>query len=222
MNFYEITLRAMHKLLTDCGEQEYAACIADCLEQWTSNADMAPLLQAFSKKGKFAHFAFEHTVFPTEERNYWTQQLFGGLTAMAMQLAKFAGEGKSVDIRFIRQHFGYPAEMITGSMCADCQSRQISMADIDRYISMQVISAAIVDGLEAGDLTKATEEIMQVKWKDIKALRDKAQLRALNTNVDVSSGRMPMTVCMKCGGKNIRPCRFLKSVKELVFVPLSH
>lgn len=221
MQFYETTLKAMHKLLSDCGEQPYADYLADCLVQWREHADTSPFLKGFSQKGIFEHFSFEHTRFPSAESNYWTQQLFGGLTAMAMQLARFENEGKKIDIGFIRKHFGHPAEVISGSRCEDCGTKQICQADIDRYISMQVISTAIADGLEAGNLTRTVEQIMQVTDREIITLRERSRLRAANTGVNVSSGRTPMAVCTKCGGKNIRSCRFLKSLREPKFVELS-
>lgn len=220
MQYFEITLSAMHKLLTDCGEQRYADYLADCLEQWRTGGHTEPFLKGFSQNGVFEHFAFEHTLFASAESNYWTQQLFGGLTAMGMQLARFINEGKSMDIAFIRRYFGHPAELITGTKCENCGATQLGLDDIDRYISVQVISTAIADGLESGDLSRKVEEIMKGTFREITVLRERARLRAANTGVNISSSRTPVTVCMKCGGRNIRPCRFLKSVREMVFVEL--
>lgn len=221
MDYFDITLRAMEKLLSDCNEDRYAAYISECVGRWEKSRDIMYLLKGFSENGLFAEFAFQDTVFASDEKSYWTQQLFGGLTAMAIQLARFYREGKNIDIAFIRKNFGFPAQVIEGSVCEGCGARQINAADIDRYISTQVISGAVADGLEAGDLTKTVEQIMNVTYTDITVGRERAKLRAANTGVDVSSARKPATFCMRCGSGKIKSCRFLKSLKKPEFVPLS-
>lgn len=222
MNYYEITIRAMEKLLSDCREDKYAAYISDCVGRWQSSRDVNCFLRGFSENGLFAEFAFQQTEFSSAENRFWTQQLFGGLTAMAMQLARFYSERRKIDIAFIRKYFGHPAEVIEGSMCESCGAKQINAADIDRYISMEVISGAIADGLEAGDLNGITGEIMNARHRYITAGRENARLRALNTGVDVCSDIRPMTVCIRCGSRKIKTCRFLKSLKKTEFVALSH
>lgn len=221
MNFFETSAKGMEKVLRECKEDYYADYIAESLEKWTENKDTSYFIQGFSKKGRFENFSFQNTVFATPEREYWTHQYFGGLVAMALQLAKFEREGKTISIDFIKQHFGHPAEVISGTLCTDCGAREFSMLDIDRYITSPVISGAIIAGLEKGDLSEITEQIMTVSYVPLFVQREQASLRASNSNVSVSSAREPAKVCLKCGGKNIQKCRYLKSLKKMSFVALN-
>ncbi len=221
MKFYEISVRAMEKVLRDCGEDSYADYISECLVKWTASSDTEHFLKAFSKGGKFDKFNFDKVKFESEEKKYWTSQYFGGLVAMAMQLAKFERDGRNVSIDFIKSNFGHQAEVISGSMCGNCKTKYINMADIDRYVTIPVVSGAIIEGLEKGDLIDITEQVMNLSYKRLSKERDEARLRAANTNIDVSSGRTPISICLKCGGKNIGKCRFLKSLKKNSFVALT-
>ena len=211
----------MEKVLRDCKEDTYADYIAESLEKWAENKDTSFFIAGFSKKGCFEEFAFQNTSFTSSEKEYWTRQYFGGLVAMALQLAKFESQGKSISIDFIKQHFGHPAEIISGTLCEDCGAREFSMLDIDRYVTSPVISGAIISGLEKGDLSEITEQIMDAVYVPLLVEREHATLRAANSGVSVSSTREPAKVCLKCGGKNVRKCRYLKSLKKMSFVPLN-
>ena len=79
MDYFEITLRGMRKVLDLCGEDTYRAYIDDCIEGYSAKGDVGLLMKGFSPKGVFADFHFENTVFLTEEKRFWTEQLFGGL-----------------------------------------------------------------------------------------------------------------------------------------------
>ena len=221
MKFYETSIKAMEKVLRDTKEDFYADYIKECIQKWESSNDTSCFTKGFSKKGRFENFTFQTTEFSSEENRYWTQQYFGGLVAMAMQLAKFITEGKTIDIGFIKKNFGHQAEVISGSVCTDCGTKQFSMSDIDRYITIPVISGGIIEGLEKEDLTDITEQIMNCTYDRLVKEREQAKERAANSNVSVSSSREPMTICTKCGGKSISKCRFLKSLKKNTFVALS-
>ena len=221
MKFYETSIKAMEKVLKDTKEDFYADYISECIQKWESSKDTTYFIKGFSKKGRFENFTFQNTAFPSEESRYWTQQYFGGLVAMAMQLAKFINEGKTIDIDFIKKNFGHQAEVISGSVCSSCGTKQFSMADIDKCVTIPVISGGIIEGLEKEDLTDITEQIMNCTYGRLVKEREQAKERAANTNVSVSSSRTAMTVCTKCGGKNISKCRFLKSLKKNAFVALS-
>ena len=106
MKFYETSIKAMEKVLRDTKEDFYADYIKECIQKWESSKDTSYFTKGFSKKGRFENFTFQTTEFSSEENRYWTQQYFGGLVAMAMQLAKFITEGKTIDIGFIKKNFG--------------------------------------------------------------------------------------------------------------------
>ena len=221
MDYFEITLRGMRKVLDLCGEDTYRAYIDDCIEGYSAKGDVGLLMKGFSPKGVFADFHFENTVFPTEEKRFWTEQLFGGLVAMSVQLARFKAEHTPFDITFIREHFGHPAEIIEGSVCAGCGLKTITALDIDRYVTMPVIAEAIVEGIDRGDLEARVVQITDLSYPKLKYERDDASVRAINTDISVSSGRTRPTVCLRCGGKNIKTVKFLKSLRKKEFVMLS-
>lgn len=221
MKFFEISVRAMENILKECGETSYADYISDCLLKWSASSDTEYFLKGFSKGGKFERFDFSDTKFESEEQKYWITQYFGGLVAMAVQLAKFEREGKNISLDFIRRNFGHQAEVISGVICENCKTKYINMSDIDRYITMPVISGAIIEGLEKGELTDITQQIMNLSYKKLSKERDEAKLRAANTSIDVSSDRTAIAICLKCGGKNFKRCRFLKSLKKNSFVALT-
>ncbi len=221
MNFYELTLETLIQVLTDSSEDLKASYLSDCLSRWKSRSDVDYFIRGFSDKGVFADFHFANSTFSSEEQRFWTQQLFGGLVAMAMQLARFHKEKKPISIGFIRQNFGHQAEVIHGTVCQDCGARLVNALDIDRYITMPVISEAIVEGLDHDDLKKRAAEVMALTYPRLGSEREKAKLRAANTNITVSSDRKPQTMCFRCGSKNLKTNRFLKSLRKNEFVMLS-
>lgn len=221
MEFYEITLKGMQKLLNDCNEKVYADIIADCIAAWQARQDTDCMLKEFATGGRFRTFQFKKEDFSSLEQNFWVQQLFGGLVAMVIQLAGFIRENKTVDIAFIRRNFGRPTDVLTGMKCSSCGQRQVSQLDIDKYISLPIIAKRIADGLENNTLDKEIETIISVSAPEIQRERNNAQLRAANTKLIVSDSRTPMKFCPSCGNQKLEPCRFLKSVKEPIFVPLN-
>ncbi len=220
MEFYEITLKAMKKLLDDCNEKDYADMIKDCLEGWHKRQDTDCFLREFAKGGRFRTFQFKPEDFASGEQNFWVQQLFGGLVAMAIQLAGAIREKRTIDIGFIRKNFGRPSEVINGKKCSDCGKRQISGLDIDKYISLPIIAKRIADGLENNTLDTQIDSIISVSAPEISHERKATELRAANTGLLIV-GENASAFCPACGSKKLVPCRLLKSLKEPVFVPLN-
>ena len=221
MDFLAPTLEGMGLILTECGETGYAENIKASLESWTNNHDAETFIKSFSKGGYFESFSFADTKFPSEEHRFWITQMFGGLVAMGMQLARFEKDNRIMTIEFMRRNFGHQPEVISGARCGACGAKELNTADIDRYITPYVISRLIIDGLESNRLDKNIASVMDVSSKEISAQRAEALLRANNTGVSVSDSRTTMTRCSHCGSTNILRCRFLKSLKKPVFVALS-
>lgn len=221
MHYFESTLTAMKKLLDMGKEYRYAVFLGDCIADYQNNKSTDRFRKGFSQGGLFESFAFRPSDFDTEEQLFWATQLFGGMVAMAAQLARFESSGRVITIDFMRKHFGHPAEVVSGSKCGGCGYKEITAADIDRYITPPVVAAVIVDGLEEGSLLQKTEELIN----GMPALREKeraeAKERAANTGIAVSDGRAVMKRCPSCGGTDIVKCRFLKSLKTRGFVALS-
>lgn len=221
MDFYRITLEGMKKLLDDCNKKSYSDMIEYSLEKWNSRKDTNFFVTLFSEKGSFQELTFDVSEFSSQEKLFWTQQLFSALAAMAIQLADFIKHKKSCDINFIRTHFGHPAQMISGSACANCGARQINIDDVDRYISSSIIAKRVVDGLENGNLNENIEAIMTLSAPEIQREREHTKTRIMNSSVPFSQNRTRQTFCLNCGSKDIKKCKFLKSIKDVVFVPLS-
>ena len=139
MTYYEQTLTQMKRLLDDCKEHRYASFLADCLTDYADSKDVARFQKGFSGSGIFENFSFRDSDFDDPALAFWTVQLFGGLTAMAIQLAKFEVANRSMDIPFMRKHFGHPAEVIGGMKCRQCGKRFINAMDIAKYITPPVI-----------------------------------------------------------------------------------
>lgn len=219
MGFYEITLKGMHKILKDFKEDQYADIVEKCIDQWQKKHDTYCMLQEFADKGRFRTFKFKSQDFSSVEQSFWVQQLFGGLVAMMIQLAQFENQKKNVSIDFIRKNFGISSDVLTGVMCTSCGKRQTSFLDIDKYISLPIIAKRIADGLEKGSLDDEIDSITSVSAPEIERERSNAKLRVANTSIPVfDSSDTP--VCPSCGNKKFTVCKFLKSVKEPVFIPL--
>ena len=120
MEFYEITLKGMKKILDDCKEETYSEIVGKCLAKWQSDKDVKCMLMEFSDNGRFRTFRFRPTDFSSVEQAFWTNQLFGGLVAMMIQLGGFILDGKTVGIDFIRSNFGRPTDVLTGCKCRSC------------------------------------------------------------------------------------------------------
>ncbi len=219
MEFYETTLKGMKKLLSDFNEDKYAEIVESCLKKWQSDKDVQCMLSEFSDTGRFRTFKFKPEDFSSAEQALWTNQLFGGLVAMMIRLGSMILENKSVGIDFIRSNFGHSAEVLTGFKCTSCGRFYTSSLDIEKFISVPIIAKGIADGLEKESLDDEIDKIMSLSSAGAEKERGKAKLRCMNTNITVSDGR-PI-FCTSCGSKKIEPCRFLKSVKELVYVPLN-
>ena len=219
MEFYETTLKGMKKLLSDFNEDKYADIVQNCLEKWQAHKDVECMLSEFSDTGKFRAFKFNPADFSSPEQALWTNQLFGGLVAMMIRLGSLILEGHSVGIDFIRSNFGHSSEILTGFKCTSCGRFYTSSLDIEKFISMPMIAKGITDGLEKKNLDDEIDRIMSMSSPQIEKERNKTKRRCVNTNILISDGRP--TFCTSCGNKKIAPCRFLKSVKEPVFVPLN-
>ena len=219
MEFYEITLKGMKKILDDCKEETYSEIVGKCLAKWQSDKDVKCMLMEFSDNGRFRTFRFRPTDFSSVEQAFWTNQLFGGLVAMMIQLGGFILDGKTVGIDFIRSNFGRPTDVLTGCKCRSCGKFFTSALDIDKYISLPIIAKRIADGLENGSLDEEINIIMSVSAPEIEKERNRAKLRCINTNIIVAEEK-PL-ICQSCGNKKIDLCKFLRSVKAPVFVPLN-
>lgn len=221
MNFYASSLNGLKQILHASGETRYENYIDECIQEWETTQSTDKLEKAFQKGGFFEDFSFPLTDFATEEEHFWYTQLFGGMEAMTVQLARFHRANRPITIEFMRKNFGIPSDVISGQKCVSCGAKEINQADIDRYITPKVISAAIVDGLANDNLPEKVEELLTLRSEGLKAARAEAIARALNSNVSVSDSRTPMTVCKRCGSKDIAKCRFLRHTKEPSFVALS-
>lgn len=220
MKFYRITLEGMQTLLTECGQDKYANIISSFIAKWDSNKNVNEFIKAFSKNGVFENFRFNPDDFPSFCEYDWTNALFGALVAMGMRLAQFIKKGETVDIDFIRSHFGHPTEVIEGTVCTKCGGRQINMCDVDKYIHAAIITKKVVDGLEDGNLSEYVKQIITLSAPEIRREREKTKTRILNTPIPFSDEWQPRKFCILCGNTELRKCRFLKSVKDNVFVPL--
>ena len=105
MDFYEISMQGLYKLFTDCGKPAYADILAGCISEWRSKKSFVTLTREYSPGGRMAAFSFREEDFASEEERFWTTQLLGGLTAMALKLAEFRQQKQPVDIGFIRKYF---------------------------------------------------------------------------------------------------------------------
>lgn len=221
MEFYKITLDGMYKLLDGCNRKPYADIIARCQERWDANKDVSFFLSLFSGTGAFKDFQIELSDVSSDEELFWTRELFSALTAMAVQLARFISSGKSCDIEFMRKYFGHDSQVIYGSVCSRCGSREINAVGIDKYISTPIIAKRVVDGLENGSLNENIELIMNVSAPEIQREREHTKARIANSAIPMSQSRTAPKFCLICGNKEIKECKFLKSLKEFVFIPLS-
>ena len=219
MEFYEITLKGMKKILDDCKEEQYAEIVGKCIAKWQSDRDVRCMLTEFADNGRFRTFRFRSADFSSAEQAFWTNQLFGGLVAMMIQLGRFILDGKTVGIDFIRSNFGRPTDVLTGYQCKSCGKFFTSALDIDKYVSLPVIGKRIADGLENGSLDDEIDIIMSMSAPEIEKERNRTKLRCINTNITVAEDKPVM--CQSCGSKNINPHKFLRSVKAPVFVPLN-
>ena len=221
MNFYESSLKGLKQILHMTGETAYENYIDTCLAEWETTRTTKKLDAAFRKGGFFENFSFPLSDFVTEEEHFWGTQLFGGMVAMILQLARFHNANRTVTVEFMRKNFGVPSDVISGTRCQNCGAKEINQADIDRYITPRVISQAIVDGLANDTLTENINDMLALRYKPLTAARAEAIARALHSNVAVSDARTPMTICKRCGSKDMAKCRFLRHTKEPSFVALS-
>ncbi len=221
MNFYASSLEGLKQVLHFSGETRYENYIDECIHDWANSQSTAKLLAAFGKGGIFAEFTFPLSDFATEEEQFWCTQLFGGLVAMTVQLARFHQNNRPISIDYMRRNFGIPSDVISGYKCTSCGTKEINQAQIDRYITPKVVSGTIIDGLEKEDLSERIEALLSLRSEGLKAARAEAIARALNSNVSVADDRKPLTICKHCGSRAIDKCRFLRHTKQPSFVALS-
>ncbi len=221
MDYFVLTLEGIKLLLTTFHKDSYAGVIDDCIEQWNKNHHAGAFIQAFSdKNGKLSDLSFAAEDFKSEEQAYWTQQMLGALMAMAAQLAVFAQRKQTMTIEFMRKYFGHPTELINGTVCGQCGAKSISQTDIDNFIAPDIIAAKIVDGLEDGKLNERILSVVNVTATEIDRQRRLTKIRIENSSVPMTGSRHSAECCMVCGSNNMKPCRFLKSLKENVFISL--
>ncbi len=221
MEFYITALGGMKRLFENIENTDAVNILNNCIEKYNLKKDIISFVKEFDKNGFFRNFELDISDFDSAEKFYWTQQLLGALISMALELSRAIDSGKSYTIDFIRRNFGHPTEIIDGTTCTNCGSNQINMADIDIYISSSIIAKRVVDGLENGSLNNNVDLIMSLSAPEISRERERTKSRIINSSIPFSQERIPRTVCLLCGCKDIKKRHFLKSLKKFVFVPLS-
>lgn len=220
MDYYANTLHGMQFLLQQCGKDRYANIIGQLLADYTKNNAVDGLAFAFSPGGSMSGLSFDAADFHSEQQLMWIRQLFEALKAMAVQLALFILHRHTVDIDFIRKHFGRFTEVIHASYCSDCHKHYVTSADIDEYISPEIISQKIFDGLEHGNLNENIAAIVEMTAPEIERRRRSVRRRLSNSQVAIVD-HSASSVCLLCGSNHIKSCRLLKSLKKNIFIPLN-
>ena len=222
MDYYSLTLGALKMLLEEINKTSEAAVVEECIEKWQNDKNCTMLGREFAAGGRMAQFRIDGTSVKDPVTGFWTGQAFTALVAMSAQLSAFEQRGRKTDISFMRKNFGAANEIIVVSRCNTCKKLFATAFEIDRYISKIVIAKKIVDGMESGELIKEVKEIMNAGCDEIDRERRKAKLRLENTKVEYIDGFGQLAKCPICGSKDISEAKLLRSLKENVFVPLSH
>ncbi len=222
MDYYSLTLEALKKLLEDINKGSDAAVVEECSDKWRSEGNCTMLGREFAPGGRMEQFRIDGTSIQDPVKGFWTGQVFTALVAMAAQISAFEQRKMKTDLSFMRRNFGAANEIMQASRCAACGEITATALDIDKYISKIVIAKKIVDGMENGELVAETEKLITAEGDDISRERRKAKLRLENSRINITDGFGRLTVCPHCKSKKLTQTKLLRSLKENVFVPLSH
>lgn len=221
MDLYTLTLRSLRTLLEEIGQNDYVPIIDECIEKWEKENNCEMLRKEFNAGGRFADFAISSKTAATPEKSFWAAQVFTALLAMNAQLADFRRKGISDDMEFIRKNFGAANEVFYAGRCAVCGHVEAAASDVDKYVSKIVIAKRMVNGMEKGNLEEEVKSLLNLTCPDIERERRKTLLRLDNSSIPHNDKYGRVTVCSKCGHEQIVEGRFLKSLKENIFIPLS-
>lgn len=221
MDKYILTLSALKILLGGLEKNKYIPVVDECISKYESENDVDMIRREFSGKGRFADFTISSKTAATPEISFWSAQVFTALLALNAQLADYRRKGLSDDMEFIRKNFGASNEVLYAGRCSMCGQAAATASDIDKYVSKIVIAKRLVSGLEKGNLEDEVRSLCDLSCPDIERERRKTILRLDNSSIPHNNEYGKLTVCPKCGCPDIVQARFLKSLKENIFIPLS-
>ncbi len=221
MDLYTLTLKAVRAVLEEIGQDAYLPVVDECINKWEKDGDCDSFRQEFEKGGRFADFKISSKTARTPEIGFWSAQVFSALLAMNAQLADFRKKGLRDDMGFIRRNFGAANEVLEAGRCAECDYREATASDIDKYVSRIVVAKRIVSGMENGNLEDEARALANMTCPDIERERRKTILRMDNSGIIHSNVYHKLERCPKCGAEQIVSARYLRSLRENVFVPLS-
>lgn len=222
MDYYSLTLGALKKLLEDIDKKSDAAIVEECLDKWQKEQNCTMLGREFSSGGRMADFRIDANSIQDPVKGFWIAQVFTALIAMSAQISASEQRGMKTDLEFMRKNFGAANEVMQASSCGTCAEITATALDLDRYVSKIVIAKKIVDGMEKGDLIGQVEALITADSDDINRERRKARLRLENSKVSIIDGFGNLTACPHCKSRKLTRIKLLRSLKENVFIPLSH
>lgn len=224
MDYYRNALEAMHLLFDKTGVNYWRDWIEKDLHEWEKKS-VDHHLSAYGGMGSLN----DVIICPENGHNVsaiqvsWINCLFDDLKSLCYQFAK--SKGNSIPEEEIQKALWNKGSIIQGWRCLACGYSELSIKDIENYVSYYWIRSYIVKAVIDGRLKEFVEQILSHNTPGVEKERTKIKEIAGNSNINVTDREGWLRPCPRCGGNDTAVYRWKKSQKKYflkevdIFIP---
>ncbi|MGI1659682.1 MAG: DUF6966 domain-containing protein [Desulfitobacterium sp.] len=218
MDMYLQSLFALETLLDNCGERHWKSWVTRDIYLWESNKSVEHHLSAYGGMGSLNDLVLcpenEHQM--TKDQVPWANDLLMELLSLCSYFARWPQ--KTVRL-------GSTDKMqIQGSRCLSCGYSELTMYDIENFISRRLVRNGIEQAIKSDKLVEFVPQVLSVSLPGIKDEREKIKNIALRSGISVTTRDGWVRPCPQCGNNDTAVYRWDKQGKSWFtkFVPASN
>lgn len=205
-------------MLDSCGEHHWKNWIIRDIYLWESNRSVEHLLSAYGGMGSLSdlvlHPENKHQV--TKDQVPWANDLLMELRSICYSLARWPEK----TVRFESTD----KLQLEGWRCLTCGYSELTMRDIENYISRQMVRKGIEEAFKSGRLVEFVQQVLSINLPGVDDERAKVKNIALKSGINVTRREGWLRPCQNCGGNDTVVYRWDKQYKSLFtkFLPASN
>ena len=195
---YKAALYILHGLLIDSGMKHWAESIKKDIHLWETRNSVTHHLRAFGGMGSINDLY----VGGNDAIGVWKNTLFDITTTFSWSLAK----KKSMPLNEI--FYGSRPKEISGWRCLHCSHKRITTQDIENYLAATLLPELFFEYAIENRLIEILELKRIITLDSIVKKREHIKGLVQSNNITLSLNSNWLTICPKCGVKNVAVYRW--------------
>ncbi|MHB8126351.1 MAG: DUF6966 domain-containing protein [Desulfitobacteriaceae bacterium] len=204
MDIYLQSLSALESLLDNCGEHHWKTWITRDIYLWESNRSVEHHLSAYGGMGSINDLVLcqqnKHQL--TKEQVPWANDLLIELLSLCSSLARLPQK----TIRFESTD----KLQIQGWRCLSCGYSELTMLDIENYISRPMVRKGMEQAIKSCQLVEFIPQVLSICLPGIEDERAKIKNIALQSGINVTTRDGCLRPCPHCGDNDTAVYRWDK------------